>query len=426
MKEEMYGLGFLVFLAVVAVSFFISKWEVDSKPNPDIYAPSENCDVSDFVKEYDISTGYENSIVHNELSYRLLYDLNTGTYFPIVDSSCSLELGEDSAGEAITHNYLVESIDGYDERLYRELAICYGVPSGARPICDLTSGTNEIIGNPAVELAAGHEHETISVVSRLVPNGWKRQTISTTKGLIRLTKELKGPGAVSIVFEVADMSACFLKDSIAVYIYDYSLTVGDDIWYRLKNKNSFTGSDQDLYEVNAALQELMKHPDAPAQTSNLAGALLGGKDCFEAEKHYVPQLASINKEITESRSNGEAHASKFSQFIMPIHSHAKDVRDSSLSESNATEMLSLGGHIMGVLVLTKSWDYLESKLHHDNADALFQRGLFYSAEEEYGAFSASAGRWWNKTIWDYALSGIAWLLFASVFVVGMIWTRQQI
>ncbi|MFH2101200.1 MAG: hypothetical protein ABII71_03920, partial [Candidatus Micrarchaeota archaeon] len=392
----------------------------ESKPAPELIALSYECNVSAFTDEYNLSGPYQSAIVYNEVPYRVLHDNKNDLYLAIDDASCTMQTDKSVVEEVLTLNSLSSSLSDYDEHLYRDLAICYGVSAGARPICALTSGTKDINEQPLVEAASAHERETLSIVNRLAPNGWKTETVGATRGVIRLTKQLKGPGFVAEAFEVADTTSCYLKDSIAVSIYDYSLTVGDDIWYRLKNRNSFTGADQDLYEVNLGLQGLMAHPDAPSVISNLAGSALGGKDCWNAKESYGSQMNSINEKIDYSRSSGKDKAVRFSLWVTPIRVHAEAFRQESLNKSNTEAVFSFDGMIRGILVLTKLPDYLEAKGHYDTAEDYFKRGLFHSSEKEYSDLSDSLETWRAMTIWDYILSSVFWLVVLGICIIFIV------
>lgn len=408
-----------VIVLVVVASFFIGKWGVDNKPPPAVYAASSWCNPDEFKAEYNITSLFDKSLVYDGETYYILQNWPTGLPILVRGSTCSLEQKEAYANDVFTYSELQIYLASKDLSIYRDLATCYGVSAGARPICGATTTINNIVSNPGVKTAADNEGATLSLVNSLAPSGWKKESVDTSRNIIRLTKEIEGPGIVSLAFDVADTTSCFLKDSRAVFIYDYSLTVGDDLWYKIKNKNSYTGMDNDITTINKGLLSLMSQPDAQSTISNVAATFLGGKGCdLDAKGKYGPELESINNAITSSRSYGDSVGSQYIDWFKGLSNNASAIRAEILNNTQPGSMYTLGGTVKALFFITKIGDYLDARKHFESAESFYARGLFYSAEREYNALAISKAKADDKNWIDYVIAFAFWTILIVLIIIA--------
>jgi hypothetical protein len=420
----------MVVVIVLASCYYIGDHGLKSTPLPEVSTPSTNCDSSIFLKEYGLSGVYAGGLVYNSYSYQILRVSSKDLVLPLIDSTCSLDTDSDSVEDVFTYNHLIPALSDKTVDEYRDLASCYSVSVGARPVCSMTSAINGVATNQVVEAATDNEKETISLVNRLAPRGWKKEVVAGSKGLIRITKVLEGPGPLSLAFDVADTTACTFKDSPGVFIYDYALTFGDRLWYRLKNKNTYQGMDSDLSEVNSGLITIMTRQDLlSAAKTALGGAIawaFGGKNCgYLVADRFQPELTAVNQVIASNRLLGKADAETYIQWIKPIKGQAAMVRADTLDKTDAQSMFSLTGYATGAFFVTKWLDYWMMKNHYDAAENLYNRGLFISAQAEYAFVSEPAERWHNQTTYDFIFSGGLWTIIVIICLLILTGRRRD-
>lgn len=423
----------LLFIGVIAVivlggMFLIGEIGINMTGLPAISSPSANCDASIFLEEYGLSGGYSAALIYNTYSYQVMEVTSKDLFLPVIDSTCSLDTNPKSVEDVFTYNHLIPKLSDMSLDEYRDLASCCSVSAGSRPVCSVTSAVKSITSNDAVGVAVANEKETLSLVNKLTSRGWKKAAVEGSKGLIHLTKELQGPSSLSLAFNVADTTACTFKDSPGVYIYDYALTVGDSLWYKLKNRNTYEGIDGDLSEVNSGLITIMTTQDYLSATktaiSGWTAEIVGGKNCgIYVTDRFQPELDTINKDITSSRMLGKADAEKYLHWIEPIKARAEVLRFDTLDQTEVSSMFSLSGYAEGIFFVTKLPDFLATKKHYDSAESFYMRGLFLSAEKEYSYIADSAESWRNRTIWDMIFSGVIWIMI--IFVVTNILRGEQ-
>ena len=409
----------VVAAAVLVVAFFWAKSGAESKPVPGTISASYGCNVEEFGREYNITNAYPMSIVYNGQTYHLLTSYSSGQTVLIRDFDCSLEQEYSPARDVFSYSLLSSYLSKREQNLYRNLAICYGVAAGSRPICSITTATKDFFGNPVVQAAKENEKASVSIVTSLAPNGWKKTAADSTKNLVTITKEIEGPNAFSLAFNVADTTACYMKDSIGASIYDYALTIGDDLWYKMRARDTYTGMDTDLRDVNRGLEELMANPDWQASVSNVVASLLDGtKKCdYDARTRYTPELQAINGEIDNCRTYGDNAGRQYAAWVKGIKDQADFVRMNTTQLINPRGMYSLGGTVEGIFFVTKIGDYLDARAHYASAESFYQRGLFYSSQREYSLLAASWERWHGRRIIDSIAALIFWLVIIIVLVL---------
>ena len=408
----------IAFCLVIVVAFFGAKFHADNNPTPAVQQAGGGCDLGAFENEYNATNAFPKQIVYNKDTYDVLSDYMTGRTLVVKESGCRLEFDSQTAKDAFTYASLSDTLAPQSPTLYRDLATCYGITAGSRPICSATTATKQAINGQVVSAAVDNEGATVAISRRLAPNGWREEMASSTQGVIRIVKDIKGETELAVAFEVADTTSCFLKDSIGVAIYDYSLTVGDQLWYMIHARNTYTGMDADMTTINTGLNDLMARPDLGSLLSNVFANPLGGKNCgYNAGMAYGPQLLAINTQIAQSRSYGDGAGEQYIDYITPIRVNAEITRNDAISTARPAEMYTLWGTVKGLFFITKIGDNLNARGHQDRAESAYQKGLFLTADKEYAGLVESKGKWDLRELGDLVIALVFWAFVALIFVI---------
>lgn len=420
MRDKVIGLLITIALITLVAVFFLfllGQSNVQNRDKPETITAYCDCNFDVFKEEYNLSHVYPHGLVHNGTGYCILNDYNKDLEIPIYDLNCSLNTNEEEVQRILKYKKITDYLSKEDEKIYDNLAICYSVSGGAKPICEITTTTKEVVDNPIVETAVEHEGVTVYIVNDLAPHGWKKESIDATKKIIKLTKEIKGPSTISLVFDVVDTTSCTLADSIAVSIYDYSI-VSSDIWYLIKHKNTYDGIETDLKTLNSGLITLMSNPDWKTMVNNLAGVVFGGQeDCnLNALDSFEPKLEAINNEMSLGERQGEIVSENYLDWIVPIKNNTTEIKiqvDGEMAnESN----------ILSFLLITKIPDIFERDNTYNTANDLYSQGLYFSAEQEYYGTLDGIRIARETNIFDYIISFVVWGLI--LFNIALfVWPR---
>ena len=422
--HRVISIGFVLVIVLVLFVFpAIGEHQVDSKPFPQVSIPFSSCDYRDFLAQYNFSSAFSTHMNYNSHVYSVL-TLPSGQEIPFDGEGCAPELDPNTAQEVISYKYLATQLYGANPNTYRNIAVCYSVSAGARPFCDATSATKNLLSNGVVQTAADNEKSTVSIVSKLTQNsGWQQEIVDASKGVIRLSKEINGVGIAGLTFDVVDTTSCYFKDSVSVQIYDYALNVGDTLWYQAINRNYYAGMGDDIKKMNEGLGAVIDHPDAVASLNNFIENLRG-RTCGSGPAQFDPILAGINTKIDQSKPYGAQQSMNYLAWITPYKSAADDSLTALKSTSKMDDAFSLWGHLESIFFFTKSGDYSDAGAHYGSGNDYYTRGLFISAKTEYDLSAASLDKWRQRGLGDYLIplavfcTILGLILLFLVFVVG--------